>query len=286
MSFLYIPWFRLEAWHIPLPLLDQIPIQPFGVLVAIGVLLGSKMAERRAARKGIPPHLVTDAIGFVVGIGFIFAHVLCALFYFPERVLREPLYLFKIWDGLSSFGGFIGAFIGALVWRAKRQKSIFVVVDNIWYAFPLGFIFGRLGCFVVHDHPGKVTTFPLAVADWPVGEPPFMPRHDLGLYEVFWAIGATLLFVWLDRKPRKPGFFFALLPIIYTPIRFFLDFLREVPKNGGDVRYFGLTPGHYQSVLLLVLGIVLMWWVQTHPPAQLELKPEPAKKGSKRTARA
>ena len=42
---LFIPWFRLEAWDIPLPFSlpivgDTLSIQPFGVLVATGVLLG------------------------------------------------------------------------------------------------------------------------------------------------------------------------------------------------------------------------------------------------------
>ena len=45
-ALLFIPWFRLEPWAIPLPftlpvLGDTLSIQPFGVLVATGVLLGA-----------------------------------------------------------------------------------------------------------------------------------------------------------------------------------------------------------------------------------------------------
>ena len=40
---LFIPWFRLESWDIPLPfslplLGDTLSIQPFGVLVAVRLL--------------------------------------------------------------------------------------------------------------------------------------------------------------------------------------------------------------------------------------------------------
>src|SRR5690606_5352002 len=60
MALLFIPWFKLEPWHIPVPVLDQIPIQPFGILVAIGVLLGAKVAEEWAKRNEIHPAVVAD----------------------------------------------------------------------------------------------------------------------------------------------------------------------------------------------------------------------------------
>ncbi|MET0386802.1 MAG: prolipoprotein diacylglyceryl transferase family protein, partial [Polyangiales bacterium] len=71
--FLFIPWFKLEGWHIPgLP--EAFAIQPFGLLVAVGVLLGIRTTERRAARLGIKPEIITDFIGYVVVIGFIGSH--------------------------------------------------------------------------------------------------------------------------------------------------------------------------------------------------------------------
>jgi prolipoprotein diacylglyceryltransferase len=47
------------------------------------------------------------------------------------------------------------------------------------------------------------------------------------------------------------------VPICYATVRFGLDFLRETPAHGGDVRYFGLTPGHYASLAMLLAGVLV-----------------------------
>ncbi len=260
-ALLYIPWFRPEPLKIPLPF-GELPIQPFGVLVATGVLLGARLAERVAVRMGISPRVIADLSLHIIFSGFIFGHILDAIAYYPDRVMREPWFLLQIWNGLSSFGGFCGAIIGAVIWRVRRKMSLVAIADPAAFAFPLGWMFGRMGCFVVHDHPGRETDFFMAVNNYRVGVPPFEPRHDLGLYEVIWSACAFSLFLLLGRTKRKRGFFVALLPLLYTPVRFCLDFLRATPVNGGDIRYFGLTPGHYASVVLFVVGAVVMWKVQ------------------------
>ncbi|MFW6067687.1 MAG: prolipoprotein diacylglyceryl transferase [Myxococcota bacterium] len=276
-ALLYIPWFKAEPWEVPLPfsiplLGDTLPIQPFGVLVAIGVLLGARMAEWFAKRNGVAPGAVADLITHVVLLGFVLGYILNGVFYHPETVveiLRQPSLLFTRWLGLSSYGGFLGAIAGVWLWGRRRKVPVLPVADAVAFGFPFGWLFGRTGCFVVHDHPGRVTDFFLAVNDYRVGMPPYEPRHDLGLYEVFWSLGCIALFVVLRRRPRPQGLFVALLPVLYAPIRFFLDFLRAPPESGGDVRYFGLTPGQYASVAVFVLGLVLLRHIVRRPQAEL-----------------
>lgn len=270
---LYIPWFRAETWHVPLPFElplvgETLPIQPFGILVAIGVILGAKVADRFAAKNGLSSSVVADFVTHVVVAGFLGGYLLNAPFYQPEtlmRILRDPRELFHEYLGLSSYGGFIGAIIGMLVWRARRKLQIMPIGDAAAVGFPFGWFFGRMGCFVVHDHPGRITDFPLAVADYRVGEWPYEPRHDLGLYEVFWSLAMVLLLVVLMRRGRRPGFYVALVPLLYAPVRFFLDYLRATPEEGGDPRYLGLTPGQYASVLLLLFCLWLMRYVYRTP---------------------
>jgi phosphatidylglycerol:prolipoprotein diacylglycerol transferase len=266
------PWFKLEPWPVPVPGIGELPIQPFGILVAIGVLLGAKISEKWAMKNGIAPAAVADFVAHVVILGFVLGYVLNAVFYHPDtmaEVMGDPTLLFKRYLGLSSYGGFLGAALGAVLWRFRRRLPGMPVADAVAFGFPFGWIFGRMGCFVVHDHPGAVTDFFLAVSDYEVGVPPYQPRHDLGLYEIFWSLGAIVLFVLLARKKRPTGFFAALLPLSYTPVRFFLDYLRAEPTEGGDVRYGGFTPGQYASIGLFLLGVGLMWWVYTRTPDPL-----------------
>jgi phosphatidylglycerol:prolipoprotein diacylglycerol transferase len=85
---------------------------------------------------------------------------------------------------------------------------------------------------VAFDHPGLETEFFLGMADHRG-----VVRHNLGLEEAIFTVGLSALFALLVRRPRFPGFYLGLLPLIYAPYRFASDFLRV-----RDVRYLGLTP--------------------------------------------
>ena len=273
MPVLFIPWFKLEAWEIPLPgdipvVGDTLPIQPFGLLVAFGVLLGAKVAEIFAKRKGLAPSWVADLVAHCVISGFLFGYLLNAAFYEPEK-LAEMFDGSCRYFGLSSFGGFIGAIIGLITWRLRRGQPALPYADAVIFALPFGWLFGRTGCFVVHDHPGRVTDFFLAVDSYEFGATPFEPRHDLGFYEVLWSLVAIAILVVVARKDRPRGFYCGLVPLMYTPFRFYLDFLRASPEEGGDARYFGLTPAHYASILVFLIGVAVMVRVLRGPPVQV-----------------
>jgi phosphatidylglycerol:prolipoprotein diacylglycerol transferase len=256
---LFIPWFRLEG--IPIPgLPQQVSIQPFGLLVVTGVILGARTAERRALRLGIAPDVIAGFIAYVVIIGFALGHVFDRLAYDPQLLWQDPLDLLMPWRSLSSFGGCFGAVIGAFVWKWRHGMKLTIPLDQVAFGMPVGWLFGRTGCFVVHDHPGRLTQFFLAVDDYQYGGLVVGPRHDLGLYEALWAAAVIPLFFWLDRRPRPHGFFIGVIAVLYAPYRFALDFLREV-----DTTYFGLTPGHYASLLAFVLGALTLLRAYRNP---------------------
>lgn len=273
-AYLYIPWFKLEGLTLisfspeTLERYDflrrmfpqgQLGIQPFGILVALGVILGARMSEKRAQRIGLKKEIVSDAILYIVGIGFLLGHPFDMIFYEPEKVAEDPIQLLFFWTSLSSFGGFFGAVVGGFIWRWHRGYPLTPALDQVAYGLPLGWLFGRTGCFIVHDHPGRVTDFFLAVDNWTYNGVTG-PRHDLGLYEVFWSLLVIPLFMWLDKKPRPHGFFIAWIALLYAPVRFGLDFLREA-----DATYGGLTPGHYSAFVTLALGLFMLWRVYNRP---------------------
>jgi phosphatidylglycerol:prolipoprotein diacylglycerol transferase len=276
-ALLFIPWFRLHSWDIPLPLSlpvvgDTLSIQPFGVLVATGVLLGAWVAGRFAARNGLDTVATGDLVTYAVVTGFILGYFLNGILYEREtfmEALRHPSMFFSTWLGLSSYGGFFGGILGCFIWRWRKKMPLLPYANAVCYALPPGWLFGRMGCFVVHDHPGKVTDFFLAVDAYQFGQPPYQPRHDLGLYEVLYTLCIIVLFLTLEHRKRRPvGFYCVLLPIVYAPVRFFLDFLRAAPLEGGDVRYGGLTPAQWASILMVGIGIAV--W-------QLAVKPQMSK---------
>ena len=49
--------------------------------------------------------------------------------------------------------------------------------------------------------------------------------------------------------------------MLYTPARFFLDFLRNDDLSSADVRWGGLTPAQYGSIGIFLVGVALITWI-------------------------
>jgi phosphatidylglycerol:prolipoprotein diacylglycerol transferase len=248
------------------------------MLVAIGVLLGIRIVEEFGRRNGVKPEVSTDFATHTLGVGFAGALLLNAVFYnqawFGETADNIAGWFdgrFKLTaPGLSSYGGFFGAAAGIMLFRYRRGIPVMRLVDPAAFAFPFGWFFGRMGCFVVHDHPGRPSDFFLAVDNYQThGGGELVARHDLGLYEVIWSFVVGLLFLYLAQKKRKGGTYLALLIMLYAPIRFCLDFLRATGAEGGDDRIYGLTAGQYSSIAFLLFGAFLLRKVLTEPEAEL-----------------
>jgi len=228
-----------------------ISIHAFGVLVAVGILIGLRLIRRRAAAWGMEPTTAERLTIWILLGGFVGAHLIDRLVYYPADALANPWSLLRFWEGLSSFGGFLGAIAGAALFvrfqRLGPQKWSYL--DLVAYAFPTSWFFGRTGCFLAYDHPGSATSIFLAqrYSDGVV-------RHNLGLDEALCTLPLALLFLWLgQRRPRTPGFFVGWLAVLYAPVRFPLDFLRIA-----DVRYFHFTPGQYGAIAIFVVGVLIL----------------------------
>jgi phosphatidylglycerol:prolipoprotein diacylglycerol transferase len=255
-ALLTIPWFKLEGFTLPG---TPLGVHPFGVLVALGVFSGLTLALRHARHNNIREDMVRELAGYVLVSGFLLGHLFTLVFYFPEKLLNEPWRVFLIWEDLSSFGGVFGSAAGAFYWSYTRKVPLAPLYDCLAYGFPLGWAFGRTGCFVVHDHPGRETDFFLGVADYQYPGLSVVTRHDLGLYEVFWSLAVLALFLRLGRTSRPWGLYTGLFALLYAPFRFGLDFLRV-----SDRTYGGLTPGQYASLASLGIALALFAHARRH----------------------
>jgi phosphatidylglycerol:prolipoprotein diacylglycerol transferase len=218
-------------------------IYAWGVMVALGFIIGSWLAARRAERQGLDAKIVLDyALWAFVG-GFIGAHIVHVLFYEPEMLTENPWSIFFVWEGVSSFGGFLGAAVASVIFFRLRKAKFMDYADPLAFGMAVGWGLGRIGCFLAHDHKGFVTDFFLAV-DFPDG-----PRHDLGLYDAIltWIIFGVLHLV--ERTKPGKGAIAGVLCALYAVPRFFFDYLRA-----SDARYGGLTPGQYGAIALFLFG--------------------------------
>tara|TARA_R110002096_G_scaffold423452_2_gene630657 strand:- start:65778 stop:66761 length:984 start_codon:yes stop_codon:yes gene_type:complete len=266
----------IELTSIPL---GPLPIQPFGVLVATGVLVGTSLAARYAVQHRCDEDALRYLGMRVIVVGIIMAHLVDVLFYTPGKVLDDPLVLVRFWEGISSYGGILGASLAFFIWAKMINANYLRYGDAVVFGFVPGFTLGRVGCATAHDHLGQQTDFFLGVQMPPLNRCPDLSRaeqastmgcqnwflpdgktanvivHDLGLYEVF-ICSALFIILMLIRKfwkTRPPGVMIAVAALYYAPIRFFLDFLRF---SDSDPKYFGLTPAQIMCIFTVIGGFM------------------------------
>ena len=197
-------------------------ITSFGVLVAIGALVGIWIFQRELKRASLPESGVDAAIAGVLG-GLLGAKLLWTI----EHAGQEPLanLLFSR-GGMSWFGGLLGG-VGAGVWMLHRRRvPIIAGLAAASPALAIGHAIGRIGCFLVGDDYGRPTDLPWGVA-FPQGLPPTdIPVHPTQLYEM----ALLLPIAWLLIRWRRGGIadrvVFGRYLVLAGVVRFAIEFIR------------------------------------------------------------
>jgi phosphatidylglycerol:prolipoprotein diacylglycerol transferase len=180
---------------------------------------------------------------------------------FPERH-TDFVTAVKAWDGLSSMGGVLGALAGIFIFFRKEKIPLSPYLDALALGTAPGWAIARVGCYLVHDHPGWRTDSPLAVAYPIVDEVTGIryggPRYDLGLFDFFVLVTIAAIVWSLRKRLYGRGLLMGLLATIYPVCRFFLDFLRADDLGFVDKRYAGLTPAQYIVIGIFAVGVRLL----------------------------
>jgi len=130
---------------------------------AAGYLIYLHMAKRGLSV--IPADKVGDFITgcavFGVLIGGRLGHM---LFYDFAELVRDPLVIFRVWQGgMSAHGGMIGVALYSLWYAWRHQVSWPGLGDNIVVGAALGLFFGRTANFINGELYGRPAAVPWAV---------------------------------------------------------------------------------------------------------------------------
>ena len=226
--------------------LGPIALHPFGLLLVAGVIAAHTALVRRARAEAVAPPRVIE--GFAVALG--------------AGGLLVALGFDRLVGALGSFPAAAGAIVAGAIYGAAFRLDLLKLADLAAWSFPFGWVFARLGCALVHDHLGPLSTSWLAVR-FAQGS-----RLDLGLLE--WLL-VPLLFAatTLARRSRRPGAIAAAVAIVYPLIRFPLDFLRE-----SDARLRGLTVAQWATLPLFAAGVVVLAIVFTRREPSIRISIE------------
>lgn len=238
--------------------LGPLQVHWYGLTYLVGFLAAWWLARRRADRIGLTKDQVGDLL-FYSAVGVILGGRLgYALFYHFDRVLADPLWLFKVWEGGMAFhGGFLGVVVAVWLFARKHQINWIQLGDFIAPFTPIGLGLGRIGNFINGELWGRVTdvswgmVFPGAGAD---------PRHPSQLYQ--FALEGVVLFAllwWFSRQPRPAGSVSGLFLIGYGTLRFLVEFTREPDAHLGLLSA-GLSMGQLLSLPMILVGAAFMFF--------------------------
>lgn len=301
-----IPYFQVPQFSIgPFFGLPALTIHGFGVLVALGFIIGGNVAMKRAQRSGLDPEVINRLLGWLVVGTFVGGHVGYGLMYKPDEYMADPIKFLYVWEGLSSFGGFAVCVPLSFWFFYKERLKVWPYMDCIGIGLAFGWFLGRMGCTVAHDHPGPASNGLLAIACRPVeGNTIELPSFLISPAQVDLRWGPCLdqaggaITDIANKVPadfsgimaaHDTGFYEALWSLSVGIL--FLAMDRVARKPGvyicllgvlyapfrfwldtmrpeiTDARYMGFTPGQYWSTLLFAVAV---WGLYTRLKSDTE----------------
>ena len=218
-------------------------IRFYGIILMLGALAGTLLAQKEAKRRGHDPEIVWDLMLWLLIAGIVGArlwHVFTpppssiAQGFTTKYYLTHPLDLINTRNGgLGIPGAVIGGLIALYFFTRKRNLSFLEWADIGAPALALGQAIGRWGNYVNQELYGAPTSLPWKIFIEPKYRLPGFEEqayyHPLFLYESLWNLGNMAILLWLGRRypdRLKVGDLFLLYLVIYPVGRFLLDFLR------------------------------------------------------------
>lgn len=242
------------------------PIKPtwYGLMYVLGFTLGYALAiyyaKRRPAlhwnKDQLGDLLFWLMLGTILGgrLGYILFYLVVP--YGVNILVKDPILLFRIWDGGMSFhGGLIGVTIACIGYAYKHQRKILDIGDFIAPLVPIGLFFGRIGNFINGELWGRPSDLPWAMVFPSASDK--LARHPSQLYQAVWE--GILLFIVLNlyaKKVRRRGQTTGMFLLVYAVGRFLVEFVREKDAQMGF--YLGMSMGQLLCVPMALIGLYLL----------------------------
>ena len=252
----------------------------YGAMYLFGVLGALYLAKRRANKPNsqwtsqqVENLLFWGFLGLFVGgrLGYVF-------FYNLNAFIKDPVILFKVWEGGMSFhGGLIGAICVIALFAKGTKKTFMQVGDFVAPLVPIGLMFGRFGNFINGELWGRVTDSSIGMLFPTSSHADFMfvqshpewfslysqlngilPRHPSQLYEMVFE--GIVLFIILNifiRKPTPTGSVSGLFLFCYGLFRFVIEFFRQPDEQLGLFLNI-ISMGQILCLPMIIGGILII----------------------------
>lgn len=249
-----------------------ISVKFYGILMAVGFIVGLIFAIKFAKLKGYPSSLPFDLILIVFPSAIIGARINYVLFTLDRG--WTFLEILQIWNGgLMIYGGVLFAVGAIAIYCAVKKISLVKVLDMLAPCLIIGQAIGRWGNFFNQEAYGSLITNP-AFQWFPFGvyieSSNFTPTaqdqvfsafgttsidgawfNATFFYESMWCLIGFILLYFIYTKTKKSGLTTASYFVFYGIERFFVEMIRTDSLYLGPIKISVLI-----SLILIVSGLI------------------------------
>ena len=145
-------------WHAKPEIISGLPRRWYGLLFALGFLIGSYIMRWIYKLDGRDPEEVERLTLYMVIATIVGARLGHCLFYDPIYYLSNTIKILYIWEGgLASHGAAISIILGMVIYSRKVNENFFWVMDRIVIVVCLAGAFIRTGNFMNSEILGLPT---------------------------------------------------------------------------------------------------------------------------------
>ncbi len=242
--------------------LGSLNIYAYGFFIAVGFVLGFFFAVRRGRQEGVPFERMVDLLFCTVLSAIIGSRLLFVLVNF-DHYQDHPLQIFRIWEGgLVFYGGLILAVAVSLGYLKWNRLPVWKFADLFSPSIALGLFFGRIGCFFAGCCYGKETSLPWGIT---FTDPNSLARLNFSLHptQIYEAISSLVIFFFLNWKRRRKTFdgqIFWLFLLLYSAIRFLIEFWRDDPRGFLFGGIFSTSQGI--GIFLAIASLFMLFYLK------------------------
>lgn len=229
-------------------------VHGYGVMIAVGILVGLYVAEQQAKKEGIPVNELDNTVYVALIVGWLSSKLTYILVNFKDFLQNPSTFLAS--SGWVVYGGILGGILGGYLYCKYKHLDFMHMFNLMIPGVALAQAFGRIGCFFAgccygiqtHSHFGIV--FPegsLAVSGVPL-----VPTQLIS------ALGDFLIFLILTKiyKNKETSHLTsAWYLILYSVGRFGIEFFRGDIERG-TIGF--LSTSQFISIFVFAAGILLL----------------------------
>ncbi len=265
-----------EVWNA-----GPVPIYSYGVMLGLSLVVGWYLTLGLAEKDGLPKEIMANNYVITAVAAVVGSRVLYILTNLHEFDSLSSMFAMRR-GGLVAYGGFLGGFIGSLVYLRMHKIALLPWADVAVPSLASGLAITRVGCYLfgcdfgqplADNAPGwlkKLGSFP----HWPAGTletgdgaPAWvqhvrerglardaahsLPVHPTQIYESLVGVALLILLLTARKRQKFRGQIFLLFTFSYGVCRFLLEVLRDDAERGS-------LPPALPEHILYPLGLLLL----------------------------